>query len=274
MLTHMGRDSTGSHDCEMRWEQRVRRARELCDQHPSAAPVLRFYVETLGFQAQTARGSSTASTVGIPLREQIDASVAASGLPNLLNLAIEQGPEILRSAARQLRDTGKANWRNLLESAIHAVPNTLAGPDDFFARACLQPLAENLQMQFPPVPYQGKSTCPVCGGLPQMSVLRPEGEGAARSLLCSFCLHEWPFRRLACPWCEEENKEKLPGYSAQEFAHVRVEACDTCKRYLKAVDMTINGLAVPLVDEAALAVLDVWAVEHGYCKIVCNLIGF
>ena len=55
--------------------------------------------------------------------------------------------------------------------------------------------------------------------------------------------------------------------------HVRVEACDTCKRYLKSVDLTTNGLAVPVVDEIAAAPLDLWAAEHGYQKIELNLLG-
>jgi len=107
-----------------------------------------------------------------------------------------------------------------------------------------------------------------------MSVLRPESEGASRWLLCSFCLREWRYRRLACPSCGEEDKEKLPRYSAQECAYVHVEACDSCRHYLKAVDMTIDGHAVPLVDEAALVVLDVWASNRGYTKTIPNLLGF
>jgi hypothetical protein len=39
------------------------------------------------------------------------------------------------------------------------------------------------------------------------------------------------------------------------------------------VDLTIEGRAIPLVDEVALAVLDVWAAEHGYTKIARNLMG-
>jgi len=38
--------------------------------------------------------------------------------------------------------------------------------------------------------------------------------------------------------------------------------------------MTVDGLAVPLVDEAAFSVLDVWANDRGYKKIVPNLLGF
>lgn len=75
---------------------------------------------------------------------------------------------------------------------------------------------------------------------------------------------EWQFRRVLCPNCAEENHNKLPRFSAEEFPHVRLEACDTCKRYLKSVDLTINGLPVPIVDEIAAVPLDLWVAEHGY----------
>ena len=94
-----------------------------------------------------------------------------------------------------------------------------------------------------------RAECPFCGHLPVTGVLRPEGEGGKRWLVCSFCATEWEFRRLVCPACGEGDHEKLPVYVAEEFPHVRVEACDSCRTYLKAVDMTRDGLAVPQVDE-------------------------
>jgi formate dehydrogenase maturation protein FdhE len=54
---------------------------------------------------------------------------------------------------------------------------------------------------------------------------------------------------------------------------VRIEACDTCKHYLKGVDLTRLGFAVPIVDEIDAASLDLWAREHGYKKIELNLVG-
>jgi formate dehydrogenase accessory protein FdhE len=164
--------------------------------------------------------------------------------------------------------------RQLVEAALTPGEASSVAAEDFFVRVCLQPMAENLQRQLPKDRNYNQNVCPVCGGLPQMALLRPEGEGASRSLWCSFCLCEWHFRRIVCPWCGEEDKEKLPHYSSEAWKYVHVEACDNCQRYLKAVDMTIDGLAVPLVDEAALAVLDVWASGLGYTKIIRNMIGF
>src|SRR5262249_12169646 len=64
------------------------------------------------------------------------------------------------------------------------------------------------------------STCPVCAELPVAAVLRPEGEGGKRSLVCSLCFTEWPFRRLLCPNCGEEDQAKLPVFRADPFPHV------------------------------------------------------
>jgi len=117
-----------------------------------------------------------------------------------------------------------------------------------------------------------RNTCPFCGERPVAAVLRPEGEGGKRYLLCSLCLTEWEFRRMLCPNCGEENHERLPVYTTKEFQHIRVEACDSCRHYLKAIDLTVDGRAVPEVDEIAAIALDLWAAANGYNKISPNLL--
>ncbi len=52
-----------------------------------------------------------------------------------------------------------------------------------------------------------------------------------------------------------------------------MDACETCKTYIKAVDLTKNGLAVPVVDELASVPLTLWAQEHGYTKLQPNLMA-
>ena len=117
--------------------------------------------------------------------------------------------------------------------------------------------------------------CDACGTRPVAAVLRGEGEGGKRSLVCSMCSSEWESRRILCPNCGEEDKEKLPVFSSEErqFDYIRIEACDSCRTYLKSIDMTKNGLAIPIVDEIASVTLNVWAEEHGYTKIEPNLLG-
>jgi len=131
----------------------------------------------------------------------------------------------------------------------------------FYARALLEPYAARLH------------DCPWGKHKPQAAILRPEGYGAKRSLVCALCSAEWPFPRVECPACGERDFEKLAVYTAPEFEHIRIDACDTCRRYLKTVDLSKNGRAVPVVDELAAVPLDLWAAEQAYVKIRPNLLG-
>ena len=117
------------------------------------------------------------------------------------------------------------------------------------------------------------SLCPQCSGRPQVGVLRQQGDGGKRSLICALCATEWDYRRLVCPACGEESVDKLPVYVAEDLGHIRVEACDTCRRYLKTIDLTKNGRAVPVVDELAALALGVWAQENRYEKLQGNILG-
>lgn len=260
-------------ELEERWRLRLARAHQLLELVPNA-PGLALYQATLHFQGALSRRWRHSVATGVPLREQIDVSALSSEIPAILDVSIAHGPHLLRSEAQKLRGAGEETFLPLLRECLSSKNPSLNGALSFFARACLQPAAENLRLRLAKDNHYIGSICPTCAGLPQMAVLKPEGEGASRSLLCSFCLCEWPFRRVICPWCGEEDKERLPRYSSEEWNYVHVEACETCKHYLKAVDLSVNGLAIPLVDEAALAVPDVWATERGYVKIIPNLIGF
>jgi FdhE protein len=159
-----------------------------------------------------------------------------------------------------------------MKEAAHTPLNPADPMHAFFARVIAQARMEE-RARAAEVKGSVQPLCPFCGEKPVAAVLRPEGEGGKRYLLCSLCFTEWEFRRLLCPNCGEEDKEKLPVYTAEEFPHVRVEACDSCHVYLKAVDLTKNGLAVPEVDELASVALDLWAAEHGYTKLQTNLFG-
>ena len=80
-------------------------------------------------------------------------------------------------------------------------------------------------------------------------MLREAGHGAKRSLLCGLCLTEWPSMRLVCAGCSESQFEKLPVFRADEYDAVRVDACESCRTYIKTIDLTGMGAAVPVVDD-------------------------
>jgi len=113
----------------------------------------------------------------------------------------------------------------------------------------------------------------LCGGRPLFGVLRLEGDGGKRCMVCSFCGYEWEFRRILCPTCGEEEEKKLPVYVAEQFPHVRVEPCDTCKFFVRTIDLTKDGHAVPVVDDLAAIPLTLWAHELGYSRLEPNLLG-
>src|ERR1044071_9782471 len=70
-------------------------------------------------------------------------------------------------------------------------------------------------------------------------------------------------RPVVCENCGEERPAKLGYFHLPDFDYVRIEACDTCKHYIKGIDLTKLGLAAPLVDEIYSAPLDLWARAHG-----------
>ncbi len=76
---------------------------------------------------------------------------------------------------------------------------------------------------------------------------------------------------MLCPQCGEEDVDKLPIFRAEEFPHIRVDACDSCQSYLLTVDLTKDPAAVPVVDEIAAIPLNLWAQEQGYTKLQVNL---
>jgi FdhE protein len=220
------------------WEQRIERARALAAQYAASAELLTFYAEVAGFQRAVYEALDPSSG---------ETSVRHKYLDGLVALVRRTGPATLNPSTPEA--------------------------EEFFTRALLQPYKEYIAGQLELDRNGTGAVCPSCGANPQVAVLRPEGEGAKRSLVCSMCSSEWEFRRVVCPSCGEEHKDNLPIYTAAEFPHVRVEACDTCRTYIKAVDLTKNGLAVPVVDELATVALDVWADENGYCKLQRNLLG-
>ena len=239
-----------------RWERRVERAQVLEREYPAAAELLRFYREIARFQQwvseQRAEPGAAAFLPDCAAREM-------PFVEDLLALLEEVAPRDLAQTAALLRTMGE--W-NPADPAV-----------GFIGRVLSQAFAERMARTTATGEDVLTSRCPVCGELPVAAVLRPEGEGGKRSLVCSLCFTEWGFRRLLCANCGEEDQRRLPVFHAEPYPHVQIEACDACHSYLKRIDMTRNGLAVPEVDEIASLPLDLWAAEHQYTKLKTNLFG-
>lgn len=271
-----------------KWDARIRRAEDLASTHPFASEGLLFYRAVAQAQKQlyarieAACGTEMETRAQGALRGEFDSSMLLPLFPFFLSRIEEDAPGPLSQTARELRAASASRWQDLLFEFWQDAPDALDANDragfdpaeELIAWTFLQPYAEYLADHTRQYPIHATpSHCPVCGTKPQVGVLRPEGDGAKRSLVCALCAHEWDYRRIVCPACGEEDPHKLAVYEAEEFGHVRVEACDSCHSYIKTVDLSKNGLALPVVDELATIPLNLWATEHGYTKLQTNLLG-
>lgn len=108
----------------------------------------------------------------------------------------------------------------------------------------------------------GKGYCPICGSPPALSILR--GEGGERSLVCSFCGHEWRIPRICCPFCDNSDQKTLHYFFSEEEKDYRVDVCDKCKKYIKTIDAReIERPLHPLVEQISTLHLDMLAQEQG-----------
>jgi FdhE protein len=275
-----------------RWDQRIARAQTLADEHPAAREALAFYAAVASYQKSLAHGAEAGDA--LPLEAVLDA------VPDFLTWLSHHAPAPLAASATEMRSIERDEWERLGSDLVFCTDVLFPGkrtsvqeirPDFedrlqktrsdpgavFVVEALLQPSAE-LAMDGRPTPASsGESAfparCPACRALPVLAMLREEGQGAKRTLLCSLCFTEWAYRRILCPHCGERQFDELPVYTAQQFEHVRIAACSRCQRYIKTIDLTQNGLAVPPADDIASVALDLWARAQGYVRIKANLLA-
>lgn len=258
------------------WDARIRRAEELAASAGAAADLLIFYANLL--RAQRAVDEALRSREGWQPSGALeqDLPVVRPALTPLFRAVAAAGPDALSAEAHRLLGVGGDVLDELLVDYWRAPTDV-----NFFAKASLQPYTRWLAaLNRPPIDRHLSAVdnrCPLCGSAPQLAVIyetsKAATDGGGRSLACALCQTVWPFRRILCPSCGEEEEKKLGYFHSPEYEHVRVEACDACGRYLKAIDLSRLGTAIPAVDEIAAAPLDAWARERGYTKIELNLVG-
>ncbi len=279
-------------------DRRVR-TQELRRRHTFARELLDFYGALLGVQEQAYEEAISAR----PSAGELAAYVAERVVPAVVDVSIAAGPEKLRDAmARHLETT----------NPVDEVATWIHGEDQpaverYLARASLAPVLEALGSEVAAscVGVHDPRHCPDCGGPPQLSYFALANEDLAaggRFLVCARCQRSWGYARMTCPGCGEDSSSRLPIFSEEGtasgergsvvrglqgklgdvggsqhravFPHMRIEACDTCRRYLLSIDLAADPAAVPLVDELAALPLDLYARERGLSKITPNLMGF
>jgi len=249
--------------------KRAERAELLAPQAASAEAPLRFAAGLYRVQRELAR-MLVERELSADLDEQAG-PILANAEP-VLRYASAGPPRLAEDARARLQDDAQTA-RTRLFVYWSGDPEARS---DYLSRALLKPWVELLAAERrAPVRERREGTCPFCGGLPWVSARRtlPESHGAQRQLHCALCAGQWEFPRIRCASCGEADPHLLPSFQDEKDASTRIEACDTCKRYVKSIDLSLDARPIPEVDDLLTLALDLWAADQGYQRIEPGLAG-
>jgi len=259
---------------ESEFGRRAARAETLASRAPASEEPLRFAAGLYRAQGVLAAAIGEAHAEE-PLTGHLDEDLdrVLDRAPTILRYAAESGPDALAAQARIRSEDLPATRRTRL--LVYWAGDS-SSREDYVSRAVLRPYVETLRaLPVPPDRPHRQGRCPFCGGLPWVSARR-EGsmmEGARRLLACALCGGEWPFPRILCPACGEQDPARLPSFSTEAHPAVRIEACETCRRYVKSLDLSEDARPIPEVDDLVSLSMDLWALEEGWERIEPGLAG-
>ena len=256
------------------FERRSARAETLSKDSTSAREPLQFAAGLYRIQGRVA-GELEPVHAEEPFTGRLghDADRLTGAVAAVLRYAAESGPEELAGDARARQKDLPATARQRL--LVYWAGDRPAA-EDYLSRAILRPYAEHLRSAgVSPERAHARGRCPFCGGAPWVSARRDgaPSEGARRLLACSLCGLEWLFERILCPSCFEEDPHKLPAFQSEKHPSVRIETCETCRRYVKSIDVSTDARPIPEVDDLVSLSMDLWAAEEGYTRIEPGLAG-
>ena len=272
-------------DSDMRLLSALAKARE---QHEELGALLDFYYDLYEVQFQAkARLPEPEIRDGLAMRWRLE-----GGIPQLTFGHLPVEAESFAQLVRRITDTfvrHNPGWdlghedaapAELLERARHVFETweslTSPRPDRQDAETAEADRLADMAVGFALAPYLQRAAesilplldlglwkqgyCPVCGGVPNFSLL--EEETGARKLMCSRCASLWAYPRLGCPFCG--TTEAQPYYGSDDELH-RLYVCGACNRYLKAVDLRQARRVVhPIVERLLTVGMDLAAQEEGY----------
>jgi FdhE protein len=200
-------------------------------------------------------------------------TVFLKGALYVLTHAGKDGAEELKKIGQAL-DDGALPLRLLFKAVLErdratldAAAESVGVPSPLLEYVCEIPLKAALEGFSGSVPSDvsegwHEGYCPVCGSRAGMAEL--SGDEGKRYLCCSACTFRWSFKRLQCPYCGNDNAEKMSYFMAGEGA-TRVDTCAACSRYIKTRDSRKGNGDVPLDVEDLLTMhLDLLAAREGF----------
>ena len=181
-----------------------------------------------------------------------------------LKTAVEEGQVDLKDCMRALLK-GQEKKIDKIASNLKIQPLILRFILDQLMKPFLEKRIEGTQSLIQNLVWH-KGYCPLCGSFPELSFLK-EKEGQ-RWLKCSLCGHEWRFMRTKCPFCENDDHEKMELYFVEGREHERAELCFQCKRYIVNIDMR-NSAEEVVTEVAAIGMLylDILSQGKGFLPV-------
>lgn len=217
----------------------------------------------------------------LPLINRVDFAIDTEASETLLReicrVAMEETNEVLAKAATKVTeglDKGTLEASTLFskilsDDEIHLAKGAHEFDNDkvilaFFVYNSIRPslcvcAAQLASYLHEDAPWK-RGYCPICGSPPGLSIL---GNAGKRSLVCSFCSHEWYTERIYCPFCNNKDHKTLHYFFSEEERDYRVDVCDACNKYLKTIDTRrIKHPVYTLVEQISTLHLDMLAQEQ------------
>jgi FdhE protein len=103
---------------------------------------------------------------------------------------------------------------------------------------------------------------------------RLDSEAGKRYLQCCLCRTDWVFGRVECPFCGNNDQEFLRYFHDEKDTIYRVDVCDTCKAYIKTIDMrNAHRDVVVALEYLATLELDIVARREGFHSATAQFAG-
>lgn len=190
-----------------------------------------------------------AGDVATHIREAIDSGNIEAG--SLLTASLSRDQGAIRTGA---------SHRGLAPDLVWLIAELAVGPVAcalqrvLFANTSNEELGAALQAWT-------RGYCPACGSWPALA----EVVGGHRTLRCSFCSSAWEPSKYACVYCDESGKTFVTSAPNEARKDRRVEVCNSCGHYLKAVDLPeLSPFPLLAIADLETMDLDMAAMEHGY----------
>ena len=172
--------------------------------------------------------------LGLPRRDEVSTLVQAEKIPLLQQepfqaQTLDALQKILPSFPRRLME-------NLLRQENLSVRSICAELDlnETLTRkkfwAAVDKLVPSELKRWEPTQWR-ENYCPICGRRAGMAQLKKFNEGRTRQLICGGCRTFWQWLRVGCPYCGNQDLEKIRILELD--AKIRLDVCEVCRAYVK-----------------------------------------